>query len=253
MNRASLFLAATLLAFSGTVLAGQTPGVDNAYSVTGDPQAAPVQAFSVGNSLYVQLRNVHLVPAPIGPSGPIPYRIFGPYMVLPLMQQVTLHYGAWTAYVTAAGVPAQQAVASSSMTTPVDALHPSYEPSPSPPTPAPAPFVPWTAPVATTTARPSDQVVGQISVPGEVGTPASDPPPSSGNAISAPIDGTNPGQLLDRVPGLHSGITTIHADGTVSGARFAEKVMQACIDRQAACRIQYAGAQPGTVSIEVTQ
>lgn len=253
---------ATILAFAAFALAaalpafaGNTPGVDDAYRITGDSQAAPIQAFSVGSALYLQLQNVHAVPAPIGPSGPIPYRIYGPYIVLPVMPQVTLHYGQWTAYVTATDAPAQASV-SSTMTRPVDALHPTVTPSPSlpPPSPVAVPptYNPYVGSAATAISTDPDTVTGQITGAGQ---PAAGFQPAGASRNPGPLSAPagQGGELLAQLPSPPHGIVQIVADGTVAGAKAADQTMQSCISRRWACRVQYTGAPAGQVQLETIQ
>lgn len=243
----ALLAAALCAVVAAPAMAGSTPGVDSDYRVTGDAQAAPVQAFSVNGSLYLQLHDIHQVPAPMTQSGQVlPYRIFGPYIVLPIESYVVLHYGQWTAYVASSGAtPAAQPVAS--VTTPVNALDPVSPPPP--PVQAPvgtgAPYAPTGA---VTLSSNADAVTGTITSPG---ASRAGPVPASalsnGNTQTAPI-GAGAGLLN---PNMRDGIVQIVADGTVAGAKAADSTMQSCMSMRLACRVQYMGAPSGKVQVEV--
>lgn len=243
----ALLAAALCAVVAAPSMAANTPGVDSNYHVTGDAQAAPVQAFSVNGALYLQLHNVKDVPAPMTRSGQVlQYRIYGPYMVLPLTSYVMLHYGQWTAYVASAGVAAPVSQPVASVTTPVNAMDLSSPPPP--PMQAPAGTG---GPSATTGAvtldSNTDAVTGTISSPGSNPRPVTASVFSGSNAQTAPIgDGAG---LLN--PNMRGGIVQIVADGTVAGAKAADSTMQSCMSMRLACRVQYTGAPSGKVQVEV--
>lgn len=172
-KRLRILLAGVLLA-SVVGAQGQSASL---YRVDGDAQAAPIQAFiatsaDAGDLLYVQLRNPATPPAPIGPNGPIPYVMRGPYMVLPPVAMVTLKYGPYTATVRAlAAAHASPDVIS--VTQPVDAL----APPPAPPRPPAAPRS-GVVPVLTPLSAHGDdaqRVAGVISVRSPGHTPPRSP------------------------------------------------------------------------------
>lgn len=264
MKRFRLCVAFMAAIIATPVFAHATPDVDSNYQVTGDAQAAPVQVFRLGNTLYLQLRDTHVVPAPLGDNGPIAYRIYGPYMLLPAVASVTLHYGAATAYVRAldGGTEASSAAlanqAQSSMTAPLDAADPvstpvrtsAYRPTYSAPSYTPH-FAPVSAPASSAVAAvSSDAVTGTISRPG---APATTPQAST----AAPGEVIGPAaaylSLLQQVHADHRGLVLIVADGTVAGATYADETMQACMNHGMACQVQYKGAPKGQVKLETAQ
>lgn len=252
MNFLKPLAVAILLAAAGAgAHAGQVPAVDHAYRITGDAQAAPVQAFRVGSDLYLQLRNVKAPPAPFATNGqPIPYQNYGPYIVVPTYSRVVLHYGNATAYVTAAdaGLPSP-AQGGASVTTPVDATRP--QPRITAPVQGPAPLVVPSAAVASSGSTVSGSITGANSAatqgaPGA--TSVTTTATASGNApVTIPI--TDAASTLVRVPVTPGGAVLITADGTVSGARAAESVKQRCADKGLSCRIDYTGAPAGSLTV----
>lgn len=243
----ALLAAALCAVVAAPSIAANTPGVDSNYRVTGDAQAAPVQAFSVNGALYLQLQNIHQVPAPMTQSGQVlPYRIFGPYIVLPLENYVVLHYGKWTAYVASAGAAQPVTAPVASVTTPVNALDPSSPPPP--PMQAPAGTGgPSALTGAVTLETNPDAVTGTISSPGSNPLPVTASAFPGSNAQTAPI-GEGAGLLNSNMRG---GIVQIVADGTVAGAKAADSTMQSCMSMRLACRVQYTGAPSGKVQVEV--
>lgn len=242
----ALLAAALCVAVAVPSMAASTPDVDSNYRVTGDAQAAPVQAFSVNGELYLQLQDVHQVPAPMTQSGQVlPYRIYGPYIVLPMENYVVLHYGRWTAYVVSGGgaAPVTQAVAS--VTTPVNAMDPVSPPPP----PARAPVAdPIFASVGAVTHTNTDAVTGTISSPRSKSNPVTASTYTGSSSTRSAPAGDGAGLLS---PGMRGNIVQIVADGTVAGAKAADSTMQSCMSMQLACRVQYTGAPSGKVQVEV--
>lgn len=255
-----------IVAIPSVAQARSTPGVDNAYRVTGDPQAAPVQAFSVGETLYLQLRDTKQVPAPIGVDGPIPYRIYGPYMILPVVRSVTLHYGNYTAYVVGADggtESADTASTTATLTAPEDAVNAQTLAPPryAAPTYASAPVFsppPRYAPPAPAAAD-QDAVVGTIGGTSMTGagqgfapvTPATTRGNDNDGRITGPQSDSR--SLLARLGTRPGGTVLIVADGTVAGATAATSTMQACMNKHWACQVQYKGAPAGQLTLEMAR
>lgn len=242
MNKAVVLFAATAFAFAAPAFAGTTPSVDSNYRVTGDAPAAPVQAFSVGSALYLQLHDTHEVPAPMGATGPIQYRIYGPYMILPVMPQVVLHYGKWTAYVTA-GDASSQPSELATMTRPLDAIdHPVSE---KPVAPTPSALL---APPPAASPMNADVVTGQIS--GLQGAAPVAPTFAVGSHTAPAGQGD---ALLAQVGDPRGRTIEIVADGTVAGAEAASKTQRSCAVRGWKCQVKYTGAPAGQVQMEIAQ
>lgn len=267
MKRIRLWAVLGAAILAPPAFAHDTPDVDNHYQVSGDAQAAPIQAFEVNGSLYLQLRDIRAVPAPLGDNGPIPYKIYGPYMILPAVASVTLHFGNATAYVRALdGVAGSSGDAQATMTPPVDAANPASEisvPTYRPTYAAPA-YTPRTVPVSSPVspvalAPSSDAVTGTISRPGEVAStqgfttvsaPSSSDSSPNGAVVGPASEGTS---LLANLHAARGGVVLIVADGTVAGATAANSTMQACMSRRWACQVEYKGAPPGQVKLETAQ
>ncbi|MEY2152285.1 hypothetical protein AB7849_15375 [Rhodanobacter sp. 115] len=267
--RLSVALVAAFIAMPA--FAHKTPDVDSDYRVTGDPQAAPVQVFRLDGTLYLQLRDTHAVPAPIGVNGPIAYRIYGPYMLLPAVSEVTLHYGNSTAYVTSLddgssyNSAAMASQAQTTMSAPVDAANPASMPVNAPvyrSTYSAPSYTPHFRPVAavpqSVAAAPpvsSDAVTGTISRPG---APAAASGFANVTSTSSPVgEVTGPSAdylaLLAKAKAERRGLVLIVADGTVAGATTADKAMQACMSHGMACQVQYKGALKGQLKLETAQ
>lgn len=261
MKRLLLWAALGAAILSTPAFAHDTPGVNNHYRVGGDAQAAPIQAFELNGSLYLQLRDIHAVPAPLGDNGPIAYRIYGSYMILPVVASVTLHYGDATAYVTALdGGTSPSSDAQATMAPPVDAANPASEISvPVYATPA---YTPRTVPVSSPVSPPvfapsSDAVTGTISRPGQSASTqgaTTISATSSSNPNGAVVGPASEGMsLLANLHAAPGGVVLIVADGTVAGATAANSTMQACMSRRWACQVEYKGAPPGQVKLETAQ
>lgn len=233
--RAALLGVALLLALP--VHAAQ---LNHSYRVTGDLQAAPVQAFDDGRQLFVQLRNPMDPPAPIGPAGPVAYQIRGPYLVLPLMPHVRLRFGPYEAAVVADG---NSGVGSGvvSITRPVEA----NDASPA----AAAPVAPAPALVAAP-APAGGEVSGEIEVSGPAGVQR-----SSATALRAGAEERTlayaAASRASAFDGLKARPLELRADGTTDGARAVLAARSACVDAGATCRVTYKGAPAGTIQIIV--
>ncbi|HEU0197447.1 MAG TPA: TrbG/VirB9 family P-type conjugative transfer protein [Nevskiaceae bacterium] len=216
--------------------------VDTAYTITGSAAAAPVQAFQVNGRLYLQLQNIHRVPAPFSPAGsPLPYRVYGPYIVLYPYPQIVLRYAGQVATVTSAGD--STALPAATAAPPVNAANPGATLAPPPPPPS--------------TFNPSDiALAGRLS--GSITSPSADGAVNasgfsssfgSGGATVANSDAESALSVIDAHAGASVEIT---ADGTVAGAEAAQRVVRACGAQHLTCHVTYSGAPAGQLMIEET-
>lgn len=208
--------------------------INSQYRLAGDEQAMPVQAFDDGRNLYVQLRDPANPPAPVGPGGPVLYRIKGYYMVLPLMASVTLQAGAHQARITSDGAR-DVAPGVVSMTRPVEAIDV-----------APAP--PAASPVAAPILAP-EPVRGVIEVASNSGSSRTALFPSTpSTAVGGAVSNSEAGDA--RHFAAFAGRTlTLRADGSVAGAKAAQRAAEACRKAKAKCAIEYRGSAAGTITI----
>jgi hypothetical protein len=96
------FIATLLLATSSCVT--WAADINHGYRISGDPYAAPLQAFDDGSNLYLQLRDTSRPPVPFTPDNkPVVYEVRAPYLVMPILDRVKLRYGTQQAVVEAAG------------------------------------------------------------------------------------------------------------------------------------------------------
>jgi hypothetical protein len=238
-----IVLALALAAATG---AASASSINTAYRVTGHADAAPVQVFDDGNELYVQLRDPARVPAPFVNGQPAQYRIRGPYLVLPLLSAVELRLGAAVVTVTRSGMPAGQ---QAKVFTSVDPLAPgsaatmpgsSVQVAVAPATP-PSPSIP------------SRGVVGEIAL-------ERDPAKPVAPVVATQAAGSNSGRtaILHITPATRPMFAVfrgkrvvVTADGTVAGARHAERLRAVCtVAGPSACSIRYRGAAAGTSTLE---
>lgn len=235
MSRALLLAGLLLAAIPGA--AQQV--MHYSYTVTGDAQARPIQAFDDGARLYVQLRHPDTPPAPIGPSGPLAYTLRGPYLVLPLVPSVTLVYGPYSARVLATGNgDVEPGVVS--VTRPVE-VHDR------PPVPAPA-WRPPSVPSAVRQPAPVGVVSGEIVATGAAGTRASGAATEGAQVVTF-----GAGAQSGTFAGWRGKQVTIRADGTTAGATAALASRTACRTSGAeACAIDYQGAPAGRLLIVET-
>lgn len=238
-----IVLALALAAASASV---NSQNINTAYRVTGHPDAAPVQVFDDGVSLFVQLRDHSKVPAPFVNGQPAEYRIRGHYLVLPLLASFELRLGPAVVTVTRSGLPAgQQAKVFAS----VDPLASGSETgaaahvAPSNPVPPATPVIP---------ALPKSGVVGEIALEGEPARPASiqGAPSLPANASRTPILHIN-SATRDMFEPFKGKRVLVTADGTVAGARHAERLRAVCtVSGPLSCSIRYRGAAAGTSTLE---
>lgn len=230
------------LALAAACSAATASSINTAYRVTGHADAAPVQVFDDGSELYVQLRDPTKVPAPFVNGQPAQYRIRGPYLVLPLLSSVELRLGAAVVTVTRAGMPAGQ---QAKVFTSVDPLGPGATPA------APVQTAPVVAP-AIAPAMPQRGVVGEIALERDPAKPAAPvasaalPANPNRTAVLHVTPATRP--MFEAFRGKRVVVT---ADGTVAGARHAERLRAVCtVSGPSACSIRYRGAAAGTSTLE---
>lgn len=237
MKRLILAAALSLACASSGVSAAS---INSAYRVTGDPAAAPVQVFDDGRELFVQLRDPSVVPAPFVNGQPAAYRIRGPYIVLPLHSSLELRLGSAVVQVNRAGMPAGQ---KAQVFASVDPLATSAAPT----------LV--SAPPAATSPATSRSVSGEIALEGQAAKPAaasaSAPPAMASNASRRAIPHALPASrpLFESFRGRS---VLVAADGTVAGARHAERLRAVCtVAGPSSCSIRYRGAAAGTSTLEI--
>lgn len=234
------------LALSLALPAASAASINTAYRVVGDPGAGVVQVFDDGQALYVQLRDVTRVPAPFVDGQPAQYVIRGQYIVLPLIPSVELRHGNDVVRVTRAGLPggAQAQVFRS-----VDALDPAVA-LPAAPAPAAATSSGF-QPVAA--AQPERRVRGEIAVAGDRARPLSaGEPPAAPSSLAAAswAHGTQATRTL--FSSATGKPVRVKADGTVRGAREAERLRAVCtVSGPTKCEIAYRGAPAGTTTMEI--
>lgn len=265
--RPALLLAALLAA-----LGLRAAEINGDWRVSGDAPARPVQAFDDGRTLYIQLRNPAMPPAPFGPNGPLPYKIDGPYIRVPLVDAVTLRFGSATARVERAGA-ASAIPGVVSVTAPVDPLAAPLPSASSPPlrpvseAPLPRarvegvitvvgpagraetgraepPAAPAPEPVA---AKPAPKVAAKLAQ-------ARKPKPTPKPAHVAPSAGSASGREVAAptaadFAGLGAAVR-ITADGTTDGAKRALAARAVCQAQGKTCTVRYVGARPGLLKIE---
>lgn len=235
---------------SPAVASPKAPSINYGYSVSGDDQARPVQAFDDGNALYIQLRNPVSPPSPIGETGPIAYKLRGYYMVVPIQRHVRLQYQSYRADITASGFVSDDVV---SLTSPVDA----YAVTASNASRA-APDVGFQA-VSTQQSvhQPSaDAVSGDIAV-------------GFGAAASVPSRSAAPVAVVEELADKHAQLTyaeaamsssydatkgkavSLYADGTVAGAQGVRRAAGVCERFAASCNVNYSGGPAGALLMKV--
>lgn len=242
MNRVAKLLSGMLLAMAATAPA---QAINDAYIVSGDGPALPIQAFDDGRWLYVQLRDPMNPPAPVGPNGPIAYQMRGPYIVVPMMPSLSLHLGGYRASVTAHGA-ADYAPGIVSITAPVQVPLTPRVPYATAPVPVTQPShftdVGSTAGGAVSM---DGGVSGEIVVAGPTGTTNSR---ASGGTAGLTLDYSAAAAqtaYTSRAPGL----LTLRADGTSTGAEAVLKARTACQAAGRECAVEYRGAPSGQITI----
>lgn len=242
MSRTKKLLSTLAVAIAMT---SPAHAINDAYIVSGDGPALPIQAFDDGRWLYVQLRDPMNPPAPIGPNGPIAYQMRGPYIVVPMMPSLSLHLGGYRASVTAHGA-SDYAPGIVSVTAPVQVPVNRMSAYPPPPAPSAQPAV-FTDARSTSGASISmdSGVSGEIVVAGPTGTTNSSAA-SGGHALvldySAAAAQT---AYTSRAPGL----LTLRADGSSTGAEAVLKARAACQAAGRECAVEYRGAPAGQITI----
>lgn len=221
--------------------------INSAYQLRGDFEAGVVQAFDDGRQLYIQIRDPANPPAPVGPQGPLVYRIQGHYLVVPLVPSVTLRLGAHQANVIAVGAR-DAAPGVVSITRPIEAVD-----TPSAAPVAVLPVVPVTpgvvAPLAAAeTVRGEIEVAGSSGVVARAASSAGTTAPASQRAVS--FDQAVQSTAFAGVRGMR---ITLKSDGSVAGARAAQKALSTCRKAGATCSIEYRGADAGTIQITEKQ
>lgn len=269
--RPALLLAALLAA-----LGLRAAEINGDWRVSGDAPARPVQAFDDGRTLYIQLRDPTLPPAPFGPNGPLPFKVDGPYIRVPVTDVVTLRFGSATARVERAGA-ASAIPGVVSVTAPVDPLAAPLPSASSPPlrpvseAPLPRarvegvitvvgpagrvetgraepPAAPAPEPVA---AKPAPKVAAKLA---QARKPKPTPKPTPKPAHVAPSAGSASGREVAAptaadFAGLGAAIR-ITADGTTDGAKRALAARAVCQAQGKTCTVRYVGARPGLLKIE---
>lgn len=269
--RAALLLAALLAA-----LGLRAAEINGDWRVSGDAPARPVQAFDDGRTLYIQLRDPTLPPAPFGPNGPLPFKVDGPYIRVPVTDVVTLRFGSATARVERAGA-ASAIPGVVSVTAPVDPLAAPLPSASSPPLrPVPeAPLPRARVEGVITVVGPAGRAeTGRAEPPAAPAAPAPEPPaakpapkvaakptpvreaskPTPKPAHVAPATGSASGREVAAptaadFAGFGSAIR-ITADGTTDGAKRALAARAVCQAQGKTCTVRYVGARPGLLKIE---
>jgi len=235
MRRAGLMLA--LLA---CLSAARAATINGDWVVSGAPQARPVQAFDDGTSLYIQLRDPTDPPAPIGPGGPLSYRIRGYYMVVPLTPRVVLRYGPHEAVVESRTAAPGAGIVS--VTRPVGAAEVEiraaevqhHAPLPAAPVPASAAQAEFGGEIVVS--GPSGVRQARVAEPE---TPAAGP-------ISVSFDEAERDAAWSAWRGKR---VRVLADGTTAGARAAQRAQAACAKAGAKCEIEYRGSVAGRLQV----
>jgi len=231
--RVKALLLAALLAIGPA----SAQSINDAYSVSGDAPALPVQAFDDGQWLYVQLRDPMNPPAPFGPHGPIQYQMRGPYLVLPILSDVTLRLGHFQARVTSGGAALGGIV---SLTSPVGV---NVEPERRSASPAQYSV----APAAAAAPLMADAVSGEIVVDGPSGV--------SRNAIgtgSSVAGGRAVAATAAAVAATYAGLAqalVLTADGTAAGASAVLAARDVCTKTGRSCTVEYRGAPAGHINV----
>lgn len=231
-----------LLAAVAVSVAANASGINSDYRISGSSVAAPIQVFDDGAQMYIQLRDLSVVPAPIVDGVPVDYRIRGHYLVLPLFPQVDLRLGHEMARIERTGFAGGQ---QAKVFTTVDPLADIGLSQPPPPPPVPV----AQAPAINHGRGPQAEVQGQIVLDGEeVSNPAV--VTTTGTRREIP-HGTTASQALPTASELRGKRIFIVADGTVGGARHAESIRSACAAAGGHCAIQFRGAGAGKTIVEI--
>jgi len=186
-------MAATLGMYGETAWAREY----RALRIEGDRQAAPIQALSDGETLFLQLRNPADPPAPINADGkPMTYRIRPPYMEVAPVSMLTLVYGDYRAVVR----DERASTVMSRMAMPIDPLEEAAQALRLAQAAARKAARATTPTVGFTDeqpAAPAETVTGRISVIGDrpvaerVQQTAASPQPQSSAAIASAMAGSN--------------------------------------------------------------
>lgn len=226
---------ATLLLVLMVAASHAHAAINHNYQIRGDQNAAPVQVFDDGRSLYVQIRDPRQTPAPVGPNGPVAFTIRGYYLVMPIMQRFSLHYGQWRAEVYASSIADLGGV--EEITRPVQALEEPVQQYAVPQRPAPAQSA-----FATTQPPSGETVSGEIEVVGAAGkkktTLAGARQLAFTDAAKAEVFASSRGRAV-----------VIQGDGSVAGATAARQALGACQASGATCTVNYQGGQSGSLTI----
>lgn len=255
MRSLSLGTLALALAVGGAQAATT---MNYGYTVSGDPQARPIQAFDDGQRLYVQFRDVTSPPAPIGADGPLAYTIRGPYLVLPILSSVQLRYGPFSAWVRADGMADAPGVAS--VTRPIEVSPRDLAADGAQPVAVAAPALPRTLP-APPAVSPRETaaggVSGEIVAVGDAGERSSAGESSADAARPAPVPAAGArtitfaeGRTKASFQDFAGRRVVIRADGTTGGATAALAARSSCEAAHAvACAVEYRGAPGGQLYI----
>lgn len=240
-------LCAALLAIAGTASGSAINSINYGYSVSGDDQARPVQAFDDGQALFIQLRNPASPPSPIGEAGPIAYKLRGYYMVVPIQSRIRLQYQNYRADVVANGYSNDDVV---SLTAPIDAYSVSTPLQRKSHAETFEPVAPYRQQPISVVAS---AVSGDISV--GFGAAASTPAAISDDAVSANGLADESGSRLSysearmrsTYDSLQGRSISLTADGTVSGAEAARSAKSVCEMAGVTCIVKYNGGAPGVL------
>lgn len=233
-----------LLAAVAVSAAANASGINSDYRISGSSVAAPIQVFDDGSQMYIQLRDLSVVPAPIVDGVPVDYRIRGHYLVLPLFPQVDLRLGHETARIERAGFAGGQQAKVFTTVDPLADIRLSQPPPPPPVQVAQAPAINQGLGLA-----PQAEVQGQILLDGEE---ASNPAVVTTTGTRREIPhGTTASQALPTASELRGKRIFIVADGTVGGARHAESIRSVCAAAGGHCSLQFRGAGAGKTIVEI--
>lgn len=245
IRRGALMLA--LFGLTGQAVSAVPDTFNYSYRVFGDQPALPVQAFDDGEQLYIQLRDPAAPPAAIGANGPIPFKIKGHYLIVPLVDALTLRYGGYRADVVSDGAQGF-APGVVSVNRPVDALAATV-----------VPRIPSVEPVhradTIVVSANREEVTGQIEVGGVEGLIRGDDT-IEGFAYRAAGQVTlsyDQGTMPNTFSRFSSRIVSIGAGGTVAGVQAAQAAVNVCSSAGAICRIDYKAGTPGVLTLDVKE
>jgi len=210
----------------------QAQQINTDYRIDGDGAARPVQVFDDERSVYVQLRDPALVPAPLSAEGPLLFQVRGHYLVMPLVRSFRLQLGDSIVEVRGRGA-SRLPPGVVSMTRPVEAVD-----LPVVPVPVPEAALVRAQPAAVS----QDEVTGEIEVGGSQ--------VSLNNRRQVAIGAADAAiqKVLMDVPA--STPIVVKADGTVAGVNAARRVVRVCEWAGRACSLVFKGADRGQVEVE---